>query len=259
MRRLAEAPLEAAPWDAEAHRRRVAEIGEAAFPIMGLHHPLGRLVRHATHEEIYAWFHTERELMHRWLSAANAQVIETLERMRPLTAEPIDFQVTAHEMLIPPWMGHALFDEYVFAYDREVNAAIHRRGGRLRIHCHGNCMDFLEKFVEMGVDAIEPLEAPPYADVDLAEAKRRVGDRMMLSGNVMSQDFVRETPGEVREEVRTRIRDAAPGGGYSLRTSGGSAGTGIAMTDETLERVLANIEAYLIAGLEFGEYPIRNA
>ena len=169
----------------------------------------------------------------------------------------MNFAITAHEMLIPPWMGHNLFDEFVMSYDKEVNAIIHSRGGRVRAHCHGNCMEFLEKFAAMGIDSTEPLEGPPAGDVDLAEAKRRVGDRMMLSGNIVSQNFIRATPDEVRDEVREAIRAAAPGGGFSLRATGGLAGTQVTMTDQELDRVIANCEAYLLAGLEFGQYPIR--
>ena len=257
LRRLAEAPREPASWDGEAYRRRAAEVGDAACPMVGLWHPLGTLVRNAKLEEVYAWFHQERGLMHRFLEVASGQVAASIERMGRDAGAGLTFVTYAHEMLIPPWFGHRLFDEFVRPYDQEVNAAIHRIGGRLRAHCHGRCLDFLEGFADMGINATEPLEPPPFGDVDLAEAKRRVGDRMLLSGNIASQRFVTATPAEVREEVRRAILAAAPGGGFTLRTTGGYAGTGTDMSDRVLRRVLANGEAYLLAGLKYGQYPIR--
>jgi len=256
MARIADAPREPMPWDRDAYVRRLDELDGAGLPSMGLFHPLGNLVRSSAMEEMYTWLATEPALVHRFLAAANAQVVATLETLEPVAGSRLTFMTWAHEMLIPPWMGRRRFDEFVVPYDREVNAAIHRRGGRLRAHCHGNSMEFLVRFAEMGIDATEPLDGPPGGDVDLAEAKRRVGDRMMLSGNIPSERFVRMDPSEVRDRVRAAIRAAAPGGGFSLRTSGGHAGAGIQLTDDQLVRVLANCEAYIEAGLEFGRYPI---
>jgi hypothetical protein len=81
---------------------------------------------------------------------------------------------------------------------------------------------------------------------------------MLLSGNILSQDFVRMTPEEVREKVKEAIRAGAPGGGFTLRASGGGPTAGaIAMTQEQADREIANFEAYVEAGLEYGQYPIR--
>jgi uroporphyrinogen-III decarboxylase len=207
-------------------------------------------------EDVYIWFIEHRQLMHRFLETTNEYVARVVSELVRGGIGPY-FTVTAHEMLIPPWAGMKFFDEFVFPYDKHVNDVIRGNGGKLRIHCHGNAMKYLERFAEMGVDGIEPLEGPPMGDVDLAEAKRRVGDRMLLSGNVPSPYFPFWDRTQVEESVRDAIRAAAPGGGFTLRTTGATAGTNAFRSGEQLDRIIGNCEAYVLAGLEYGSYPIR--
>jgi hypothetical protein len=256
---LANTPREPAPWNADDFIARDAEIGDSGYPIVGLLHPLGTLVRNATMEDVYAWFREEPKIVHAFLERSNAQIVATIQQMQSHYDGRLTFTSAAHEMLIPPWMGHELFTEFVRPYDAEVYGAIHQGGGRFRAHCHGMCGDFLETFAEIGVDSIEPLERHPTGDVDLAKAKRLVGDRMMLSGNIHSEHFMNITPEDVREDVRRTIGVGAPGGGFSLRTSGGYAGTSVDMDEATMVRVLDNIKEYIVAGLEYGQYPIARA
>jgi len=254
MASVADAERSPASFDADAFRKAFNEA--KAIPLSGLAHPLGTLVRSASMEDVYGWFANEGEVIHRYLRSSVEQTVGTIQAMGRAGLGP-NFVSYAHEMLIPPWMGHRHFDEFVFPYDKQINDAIHAIGGRMRVHCHGNSMDFLDKMADMGVDSIEPLEPPPAANCDLAGAKRIVGDRMLLSGNIVSQQFYNRTPEQVREEVREAIRAAAPGGGYSLKSAGGICVGAITMTEEQEQREIECYEAYMLAGLEFGEYPIR--
>lgn len=255
MERLADAPRDVCPIFKDRHDAAVARIGDRAVPLVGVSHPLGSLVRSANLEEVYSWFGSEPALMHRFLQATNRQVADTVQLMADAGIGP-HYSVCAHEMLIPPWLGHRMFDEFVFPYDKAVNDVIHQHGGRVRAHCHGNCMDFLVKMSAMGIDAIEPLEPVPFGDVDLAEAKRRVGDRMLLSGNVPSQSFLSMSREDVREWIRGALRDGAPGGGFTLRTTGGHAATNSVKNRDQMLKIFGNIEAYIDAALEFGQYPL---
>ena len=256
LERLLEAPLEIGPIKADAFRAAVERVGDTGLVTARLLHPLGALVRSATMEEVYIWFIEHRELMHRFLEATSDYIARVVSELMRAGIGPY-FGVTAHEMLIPPWAGMKFFEEFVFPYDKHVNDVIRRNGGKLRAHCHGNAMGYLERFAEMGIDAIEPLEAAPLGDIDLAEAKRRVGDRVMLSGNVPSPYFPFWDRTEVEESVRETIRVAAPGGGFSLRTTGGTAGTNAFRSREQLGKIIENCEAYMLAALEYGSYPIR--
>lgn len=255
MERLVEATFEVREPDVEKLQRTVAEVGDKGIVLVGILHPLGWLVRNATMEEVYIWFKTHRDLMHRFLEVTNEHVAGAVEAMLQAGIGPY-FSVCAHEMLIPPWAGMEFFNEFVFPYDKQVNDVIHAHGGKLRAHCHGNAMNYLERFSEMGIDAIEPLEGAPLGDLDLAEAKRRVGDRMLLSGNIPSPYFPTWSTEQVEQSVFEAIQAGAPGGGFSLRTTGGTAGTGAVRDLEQLGKILDNCEAYLLAGLKYGSCSI---
>ncbi|MEA3402507.1 MAG: uroporphyrinogen decarboxylase family protein [Armatimonadota bacterium] len=253
LERLLSVPLELRAPDVEGFRRTLERVGEDGVVYCALLHPLGVLVRHAEMEEMYAWLRTEAELVHRFLEVTNSYVVEAVELMAAAGIRTT-FMSWAHEMLIDPWLGREHFEEFVFPYDRRVYAAVHAGGSRFRAHCHGNCMHYLERFHEMGIDSIEPLEPPPYGDVDLAEAKRLVGDHMLLSGNIASQAFVFREPEQVEQEVREAIEAAAAGGGFTLRTTGGTGGTGAVRNEEQLDRSVINLEAYMHAALKYGKY-----
>jgi uroporphyrinogen decarboxylase len=69
------------------------------------------------------------------------------------------------------------------------------------------------------VDVIEPLEEPPGGDVDIAEYKKRYGDRICLKGNINTFEFMlTASPSQVEEKAKRLIDDCAAGGGFVLST-----------------------------------------
>ena len=72
---------------------------------------------------------------------------------------------------------------------------------------------------EIDLDVMEPLEAPPGGDVDLADAKRRWGDKFCLKGNLNTFDLMLHgTPDQVAQAAREAIDAAGAGGGFILST-----------------------------------------
>ena len=255
LRRMAGADRAVRPFDLKSYNDGCAKVGTRGLPSTGLFHPLGTLVRNSTMDEVYLWLMTEDRIVTRYLEECTTQICATLQSIQnePLAAHPV-FMTYALEMLIPPWLGKAHFNKLVFPFDSRVNDAVHRIGGRHRVHSHGNSGEFLELFADMGVDAVEPLEPAPYGDNVLAEAKKRVGKRMLLSGNVVSQAFYLDSfkVADVRDLVKRAIAEGAPGGGFTLKTTGGAVGNG-----KTREQCIKNIEcnlALIDAWREFGSY-----
>jgi uroporphyrinogen decarboxylase len=84
--------------------------------------------------------------------------------------------------------------------------------------------------------------------MDIVEVKRKWGKHLALIGNIdLGHTLTRGTPQEVEAEVRQRLRELAPGGGYCLGSSNSIASY----------VPLANYKAMIEATLRWGSYPIR--
>ena len=72
---------------------------------------------------------------------------------------------------------------------------------------------------ETDLDCINPLEVPPMGDCDLAELKRRYGDRIALMGNLHTTEvMLHGSPEDVMRASREAIEAAGAGGGFILST-----------------------------------------
>jgi uroporphyrinogen-III decarboxylase len=114
-----------------------------------------------------------------------------------------------------------LFDEFVAPYDSELIALAHEVGQRIVYHTCGGMMPILERIADMRPDAMETFTPVDMGgDARLAEAKRRIGDRVcMIGGFDQFHFFVGCTPEATRAEVRRCFEAAGPGGGYILSPS----------------------------------------
>jgi uroporphyrinogen decarboxylase len=73
----------------------------------------------------------------------------------------------------------------------------------------------LGDLIEVGVDLLNPLQVSAGAMGDTARLKREFGGRLSFCGGIDTHRVMPHgTPDDVRKEVRRRIKDLAPGGGY---------------------------------------------
>jgi len=86
------------------------------------------------------------------------------------------------------------------------------------IHSDGNLRPFMEDLISLGIAGIHPNEK---GAMDIQDSRRLYGDRLCVLGNVDLNILGMGTPEDVEEEVKTLIREVAPGGGY-IATSGNS-------------------------------------
>ena len=81
-------------------------------------------------------------------------------------------------------------------------------------HCCGAAKSLIPDFIDIGVDALNPVQVSSTG-MDTAELKARFGGQISFWGAIdTSRVLPTGSPAEVRAEVRRRIRDLGPGGGY---------------------------------------------
>jgi uroporphyrinogen decarboxylase len=85
----------------------------------------------------------------------------------------------------------------------------------LLLHSDGAIAPFLPDFIDMGIDAVNPIQVSA-AGMDPAQLKREFGQHLTFWGGGCDSQAVLPfgTPQQVSDEVKHRIDDLAPGGGY---------------------------------------------
>lgn len=113
-------------------------------------------------------------------------------------------------------------------------------------HTCGAVYDLIEDLIDIGVDILNPVQ-PKAAGMDSYRLKRDFGNRLVFHGGVDVQEVLPTgTKADVEEEVRTRLRAFALGGGYILAASQ------IIQYDIPPENVVTMFEA----AKKWGQYPI---
>ncbi len=112
-------------------------------------------------------------------------------------------------------------------------------------HSCGAVTEFLDDLIEIGVDILNPVQVSATR-MDTAQLKKRFGKRLSFwGGGCDTQAMLNSgTPAQVREEVRRRIRDLAPGGGFVFNAV------------HNIQPLVpaANVAVMFDAALEFGRY-----
>ncbi len=90
-----------------------------------------------------------------------------------------------------------------------------RTGAKLYCHTDGAIYPLIPDLIEIGVDALNPIEVSAAGMGDTKKLKKEFGDRLAFWGAIDTRRILPfGTAEEVREEVRRRIHDLGPGGGF---------------------------------------------
>jgi uroporphyrinogen decarboxylase len=90
-----------------------------------------------------------------------------------------------------------------------------RTAAKLYCHTDGAIYPLLPDLIEIGVDVLNPIEVSAVGIGDTKKLKKEFGEKLTFWGAIDTRRVLPfGTTEEVREEVRRRIHDLAPGGGY---------------------------------------------
>jgi uroporphyrinogen decarboxylase len=252
--------LDRFPWPDLAHPSRFAGLRAKAKAIQEAGYAVVALSGVSPFEQAYMCRGIEQwmvdlagdpdfavALMRKITDLMQASVIQLLEE----AGDYIDVLITGDDLggqtstLISPTMYRHLIKPFHI----ELMAAIKQRTkAKIFYHSDGNIYSLLGDLIEIGVDLLNPVQVSAGDMGDTARLKREFGDRLSFCGAIDTGHVLPfGTPEDVRAEVRRRIQDLAPGGGYIL------ASVHCIQPDVPLENVIAMLDEAKVAG----KYPIQ--
>ena len=151
--------------------------------------------------------------IHAVLQDINKKRIGLWERTGPMECDIVETGGGAGSSTV---ISPDMHKEFCLPYDLKQHAALHEFCGvKIVYHLCGGLMPLLEIVAENGVDGLETMTPPAMGgDCDLAEATRRIGDKMFFIGGFdQNAGFEKGTPENIRRQLQ-ELHAACPDGGY---------------------------------------------
>jgi uroporphyrinogen decarboxylase len=120
----------------------------------------------------------------------------------------------------------------------------HARGLMVIYHGCGNINSILADYIEIGIDAMNPLEAK--ADLDAVTLRRQYGNKLGICGNSNIQVWETGDRDQIHTEVLRKL-NAARGGGYIFQSDHSVSAT---VSGQTYDYIVKLVRQY-------GKYPLR--
>ena len=190
-----------------------ARIDEEGLVLCGIPNAVMLPATLLSPEDFCLWWADYPDLMLELTNIASQRINEWVNR---LCIAGVDaFRIVGGEYASVQ-LGPAGFDALVLEQDRELVSIIHSHSGIAYYHNHGPVMAFLERFCSIGMDALDPLEAPPWGDADLCKARKICGEQVPFVGNLDDMEILDKL--DEREVVKIALErlDAAGERGFIL-------------------------------------------
>jgi len=112
------------------------------------------------------------------------------------------------------------WQEFIFPHMKSVCDELHHYCPDVKIYCHicGNVLPVIDLLAEAGIDCIAPLD--PLGGFSVADARRRVGDSMILMGGINTLSFIESDEAEITEEARQCMAEGVVDHGRFILGSG---------------------------------------
>jgi MtaA/CmuA family methyltransferase len=139
---------------------------------------------------------------------------------RGLVAHRVDAVKVSSPYAGSGFISPRFYRKFVLPFEARIARAVRGMGVPAYIHTCGKVDDRLEMMAEAGFAGVECLDPPPLGDVELQDAKRRIGGRMFIKGNLDPVHvLLGGTVEGVRQAAGSALNAGMPGGGYILSTA----------------------------------------
>jgi hypothetical protein len=91
-------------------------------------------------------------------------------------------------------MGPRAWEELIVPFDGPLVEMIHSYGAIAHYHNHGHMRRVIEQIADLGIDSLDPVEQPPYGDLEMDEAMARIGDRVCPLGGLDDMEILETRP-----------------------------------------------------------------
>ena len=240
-------PYEPVTYDASDYDRVTREVGDRGIVMASTADPLVLAADLMEFGQFTVWALSETEHFARVVDIMHERYMENLRRMLDVNVADL-YRICGPEYATPPYLPPELFDRFVTPYVTEMTDLLHAKGAKVRLHCHGKIACVLDMIAATGADAIDPCEAPPDGDIDLAGVKRRIGGHVCICGNLQLKLLEHASRGEVAQAVRECMAAAKAGGGYIILPTAGPINVPLAKKTEE------NYLCFIDTALELGTY-----
>jgi len=154
----------------------------------------------ANTEPAIMWTFDKPEFVHHALGEILKKTLRVTEMWAGTPADMVETGGGAGSNTV---ISPRLAREFCVPYDQQQNVAFHEAGVKVVYHLCGGLMQMLDVAVDSGADGLETMTPPSMGgDCDLAEASRRVGDRLFFIGGFdQNAGFENGTPERARRLV----------------------------------------------------------
>jgi uroporphyrinogen decarboxylase len=213
------------------------------------------------HEELWRIIGSENVML--WIGLYPDELGRFVERVNAFNLELAKAQIQAAGGLLD---GMVIWGDVAYRQDLLFSPEFWRRhfkpGVRALVEfCHGaglpviyhgcgNVNRIFEDFIEIGVDAYNPLEYK--AGMDAVALRRKYGHRIAFCGNMDVQAWAAGSDEELKRVVLTKL-NAAKGGGFIFQSDHSVPSNVSAHAYETVVRLVRQYGRY---PLELGEYDL---
>jgi uroporphyrinogen-III decarboxylase len=198
-----------------------------------------------------------------WIGLYPEEIFRFVERINAFAVEMTRAQVRAADGLLDGmviWGDVAYRKGMLFSPDywkrcfkpgvKAIVESCHDHGLPVIYHGCGNVRAIFEDFIDLGVDAYNPLEAK--AGMDVVELRRLYGHRIAFCGNMDARLWAEASVEELRREVLTKL-NAAKGGGFIFQSDHSVPDN---VSGERYDYVVKLVRKYGQFPLRLGEYDL---